>query len=291
MNKKFFLKLIFPHTAVILTLFPISTVMLVYSLIYLGSSSPVSIATYAIAFYTLTVICLRVPRLIRFVKRFKNDNAYAKRYFEDPRVRVNISLYGSLIMNVAYALLHIGMGFFHSSFWFFSLAAYYICLAVMRFFLLRYVRKNRAVNFARELKKYRSCGIVLLVLNLFLSLMIFFMVYWNRTFHHHSITAIAMAAYTFTAFTVAIVNLVRYRKFKSPILSAAKTVSLASACVSMLTLESTMLTAFGDGTMDLTSRRILLGATGGVIAVFILTYSIIMIVRSSKQIKRIKTNE
>ena len=71
-----------------------------------------------------------------------------------------------------------------------------------------------------EFRKYRACGIVFFIMNLALSLIIFFMVYWNRTFS-----------------------------------------------VSMLTLESTMLTTFSDGTMSMTGRRILLGVSGGVISV------------------------
>ena len=140
-----------------------------------------------------------------------------------------------------------------------------------------------------ELKKYRACGIVFLVMNLALATIIFFMVYWNRTFEHHMITAIAMAAYTFTAFTVAIVNVVRYRKYNSPIYSASKAISLAAALVSMLTLESTMLTTFGDGTMTATAQKWMLGATGGTISVLIVATAIYMIAVGTKKLKELKT--
>ena len=139
-----------------------------------------------------------------------------------------------------------------------------------------------------ELIKYRACGIVFLLMNLTLSLMVFFMVYWNRTFNHHEITTIAMAAYTFTAFTMAIVNIVKYRKYNSPVYSASKGVSLAAACVSMLTLESTMLTTFDDGTMDLLTRRLFLGISGGVISVFIIVMAIYMIIQSNKKLRQLK---
>ena len=77
----------------------------------------------------------------------------------------------------------------------------------------------------------------------------------------------------------------------SDISCIATLASLAAACVSMLTLESTMLTAFGDGTMDLTARRILLGATGGVISAFIIVMAVYMILQSNKKIKQLKTRE
>ena len=142
-----------------------------------------------------------------------------------------------------------------------------------------------------ELIKYRNCGIAFLMMNLALSLMVFFMVYWNRTFEHHEITTIAMAAYTFGSMTMAIMNVVKYRKYNSPVYSASKAISLAAACVSMLTLESTMLTTFSDGTMTLTDRRIMLGATGVAVCAFIIAMAIYMIVQSSKKLKLLKTEE
>ena len=142
-----------------------------------------------------------------------------------------------------------------------------------------------------ELKKYRTCGWLFLLMNLSLALMVFFMVYWNRTFNHHEITTIAMAAYTFTAFTMAVINMVKYRKYNSPVYSASKAISLASACVSMLTLESTMLTTFGDETMTLTSRRVLLGFTGGAICIFIIVMAVYMIIQSNKKIKQLRSAE
>ena len=284
--KKIGKALLFPHIAIMIILIPIATVFLVYSMVFLGTESITAIISYVLAFYTLMVWCFKIPYLIRFFKTFKNENRYARLWQDDTRLRVNVSLYGTLIWNTAYALLQLGMGFWHHTFWFYSLAGYYICLAVMRFFLVRHTSKHKpGEKMLDELIKYRTCGIVFLVMNLALTLMIFFMVYWNRTFHHHEITTIAMAAYTFTSLTLAIINTVKYRKYNSPVYSASKAISLASAVVSVLTLESTMLTTFNDGTMDLTTRRILLGASGGAISVFIIAMAIYMIVQGTKKIK------
>jgi hypothetical protein len=290
--KKLGKALLFPHIAIMITLLPVATVFLVYSMVFLGVDSAVSIVSYILAAYTLTVWCFKIPYLIRFFKNFKKDNKYARKWLEDTRLRVNVSLYGTMIWNVLYALLQLGMGFRHRSFWFGSLAVYYISLAVMRFFLVNYTRRYKAgEKMLLELGKYRACGVVFLVMNIALSLMIFFMVYWNRTFHHHEITTIALAAYTFASLTVAVVNIVRYRKYNSPVYTASKSISLAAACVSMLTLESTMLTTFGEETMSLTGRRAFLGISGGVISVFIIAMAIYMIVQGTKIIKMLKEKE
>ena len=287
--KKLGKALLFPHISIMILLIPVATVFLVYSMVFLGTSSPVAIASYVLSAYTLTVWCFKLPYLIRFFRAFKNENKYALTWRNDTKLRVNTSLYAGLLWNTAYALLQLGMGFWHKSFWFFSLAAYYICLGVMRFFLLRYTLRHKpGEKMLTELRKYRACGVVFLLLNLALTLMIFFMVYWNRTFRHHEITTIALAAFTFTSLTLAIINIIRYRKLGSPVYSAAKAISLASALVSMLTLEATMLTTFGGETMTMTARRLFLGLSGGVISIWIIAMAVYMIRQANKKIKLLK---
>lgn len=290
--KKLGKALLFPHIAVMILLVPVATILLVCSMVFVGTESVIAYISYVLAAYTLTIWCFKIPYIIRFAKKFKKENRYAKLWFGDARLRVNISLYGSFAWNAAYAVFQLGLGIFHSSFWFCSLAGYYISLAVMRFFLVRHSSKhNPCEKMYEELVKYRACGIVFLVMNLALALMIFFMVYFGRTFEHHEITTIAMAAYTFTSFTFAIINMVKYRKYNSPVFSASKAISFAAACVSMLTLESTMLTTFGTETMDAFTRKIFLGATGGAISLFIVAMAIYMIAQGTRKLKLLKKEE
>ena len=288
--KKLGKTLLFPHIAIMILLVPIATVLLVGSMVFIGTESPIAIVSYVIAAYTLTVWCFKIPYLIKFFKTFKDENKYARQWQDDTRLRVNASLYGLLAWNALYGIFQLWLGFYHHTFWFYSLGAYYICLAIMRFFLVRHTSKYApGEKMQTELKKYRTCGCVFLVMNLALALIIFFMVYWNRTFEHHMITAIAMAAYTFTALTAAIVNVIKYRKYNSPVYSASKVISLAAALVSMLTLESTMLTTFGDGTMTATTQKWMLGATGGAISLMIVLTAIYMIVIGTKKLKILRS--
>jgi len=289
--KKLCRALLHPHISVMMALVPLSGAFLVWAMVCRGTESAVAITSYVVAAYTLTVWCFRVPVLRRYYKTFKSQNRYARLWLDNRRLRVNVSLCTSLVWNLSYALLQLGLGITNRSFWFCSLAAYYFSLAVMRFFLVRYTFRHKAgENMVLELKKYRACGIVLLVMNLALSLMIFFMVYWNRTFQHHEIVTIAMAAYTFTSFTKAIINVVKYSRLGSPVYSASKAVSFVSACVSMLTLESTMLTTFEDGTMTLAGRQILLGVSGGAVSAVVIAMAVYMIVWGTKRLKQEKIN-
>lgn len=290
--KKIGKALLFPHIAVMIILLPTAAVFLVFSMIYIGTDTIPAYISYVLAAYTVTVWCLKIPKLIKFFRNFKNKNRFAKIWLGDPHLRVNVSLYGSLIWNTAYAVMQLGLGFIHSTFWFYSLAGYYLCLGLMRFYLVRHTTRYKpGEKMKTELIRYRTCGWIFLVLNLALTLIIFFMVYWNRTFEHHEITAIAMAAYTFTTLTMAIINTVKYKKYNSPVYSASKAISLTAACVSMLTLESTMLTTFNDGSMDLKGRKILLGTTGGAISIFIIITAIYMIIQSGRKLKALKKTE
>ena len=271
-------------------LLPIAIALLVYSMMFLSSETPIAIASYALSAYTLVIWCVRIPQLITAIKTLKKENKYIKNWVGDVRLRMNVSLYGSFIWNVAYAVFQLCLGLYHSSFWYYSMAAYYIFLAAMRFHLSRHTRKYETGEKLREeFVRYRNCGIVFLVMNLALSLLIFFMVYWNRTVIHHEITTIAMATYTFTTFILAIINLVKYRKYNSPVYSASKIISLVAACVSMLTLTSTMLTTFGEAD-GILFRKTMLGALGSVISLFTITIAIYMIIRANRSLKQLGFN-
>ena len=288
--KKLGKALLFPHIAIMIILVPIAAVLLVGSMVFIGTESIIAYISYVLAAYTLTIWCFKVPYLIKFFKAFKHENKYARRWQDDTRLRVKVSLFGSLAWNAVYGIFQLWLGFYHHTFWFYSLGAYYICLGVMRFFLVHHTRKYApGERMQTELKKYRACGIVFLMMNLALALIIFFMVYWNRTFEHHMITAIAMAAYTFTALTTAIINVIKYRKYNSPVYSASKAISLTAALVSMLTLESTMLTTFSEGTMTAMEQKIMLGTTGGVISALIVATAIYMIVAGTKKLKQLNS--
>lgn len=279
--KKIGKKILYPHIAIILILFPISVAFLTFSLVYLTTKSVIAIFVYLIAFYELLVICLRVPDIVKFVKKIKHENKYAVKYFSDVNLRMNISLYGSLLWNVAYGILQLGLGFYHKSFWYYSLFGYYVMLAIMRFFLVKHTRNYKpGEETDKEIKKCHICGWILLAMNIALAVITFFFVWLNKTFVHHEIITITMAAYTFTTFTFAIVNNVRYRKYNSPVYNSAKNITLVSACVSMLMLENTMLTTFGADESPL-FRQLMLAFTGVVVCAVTVFVAIRMITKKS----------
>lgn len=283
--KKIGTALLFPPMALLLPLSPLSIGTMLYGMLRLGEAHPVTIAAYALSFYALIAWCARIPRIVRACKTFKEENRYTSRWLHDHRLRMNVTLSANVLWNGAYGALQLGLGIYHKSVWFCSLAAYYAILAVMRFFLVRHtLRHEPGKEQRKELREYRACGWILLFFNLALSGMMLYMILENRVTRHHEITTIAMAAYTFLTLTMAVVNIFRYRKLGSPILSATRAVSLAAACVSMLMLENTMLTTFSGAQLSPERRMRFLGISGGAVAAFLIVMAIYMITRSNRKL-------
>lgn len=293
--KKLLLKLLFPHIAIVILSVPIAAALLIYAFAYTDANLAFSYAGYVFSAYSLTIVCARAPKIFQKLKAIKAQNKYITLYQQDARLRVNISLYGSVTLNILYALLQLFSGFYFHSIWFYALSGYYALLAIIRFFLLKDTRKIiPGKDKFYEFLVYRLCGILLLLMNISLSVIVSYIVWQNRGFEYHSIHTIAMAAYTFTSMTLAIFNVIKYKRYESPLLSGARMISLVSAVVSMLSLETAMLTAFGEPGND-SFRQIMTALTGTAVCLFVLFLAIYMIVHSTKEIKKLKkgvpTNE
>lgn len=195
--------LLFPPSAVLIVLTPIAAAGLIFSMLRLEETDPVRIGSYVLTFYVLAILCARMPELVRGLQNFKNKNRYVRLWTGDVRLRTNVTLAGSVLWNGAYGALQLGLGVYHHSAWFYSLAAYYATLAAMRLFLVRHTMRHKpGEQMRQELTRYRACGWVFLLTNLALSGMTFYMIYENRAVRHNEITTITMATYTFTMYVV-----------------------------------------------------------------------------------------
>lgn len=277
---------------ILLTIICTSALIAVFLLGY--DTHPIAYFVYVLSFYTLTADCIFLsvilPRFYRAVKKKIYDNKYGNRYMTDAAFKTHVSLYLSLSINLLYAAANIFSALLNRSSWFGVLAGYYIILAVMRFLLLRFVNrsgigKDRYLEFRRS----RLCGIILMTINLTLSGAVLMMLYQNRGYRYSGILIYVMAMYTFYVTIHSIVNIIKYRRYNSPVMSTAKIINLSAALVSMLSLETAMLTEFGSNESEL-FRRIMIASTGGGVSIIVVTMSIYMIVRATKEIHRMKQN-
>lgn len=273
--KKIIRKIMPPNTAVLTVIVPLAALFLTYMLIN-GDGGVFSIISYLLSFYALIAVVLRVPDMIAFAKRVKNQNKYLNVYFSDPEARVRVSLYFSFIINTLYAVFQVGLGLVHSSLWYYSLGAYYIILSLLRLFVVRYDRKKESDIMLDRQMLCKLVGSLLILMTVILSFVILNMIVREITIVHHEITTIAMAAYTFTSLTVAIVEVVRHKKTRSLVFMISKAISIVSALVSIITLENAMIAAFGGENTEGFSR-IMTAFTGGAICISIILIAIFII--------------
>ena len=115
-------RLLLPHPAMAGLTLPAALALMLWGVATCGAEHPVTIAAYALAFYGLVILCLRVPAIIRQVQRFRRENPLALRYTGDPQLRMNVSLYAAFAFNAVYAALQLGLGIYHHSAWFYAMA-------------------------------------------------------------------------------------------------------------------------------------------------------------------------
>lgn len=254
---------------------------------------------YGVSAYALVITVTGIPRIVRSVRQAVNsnplvgrvlDSTYGKRFRKDVMFRTELSLYGGLFINLLYAVMKLASGIYYRSVWFGTLAVYYILLAMMRFLLLRHVNKNTiGKNQESEFRRYRLCGIMLLVMNQALAGVVILVVYENSGFEYPGMLIYVMALYAFYTIITAVIDVVKFRKYGSPVISAAKVINLTAALVTMLSLETAMLTQF-DTANDSGFRQLMTGVTGVTVCMLVLGMAVFMIVRSTRQMKRLRIN-
>jgi hypothetical protein len=250
---------------------------------------------YVLAFYTLsvvTVFCVMVlPKQYSTIKQKIYAHPFGNRYMTDKVFRTNISLSVSFAISMLYVGINLWSWHFSRSWWFVVLAVYYVIMAVMRFLLVRYVRIQKiGTNILGEWKRSRICAYILLLINLSLSGAVLMILYQHRGYDYPGVMIYIMAMYTFYALTMSIVDIVKYRKMGSPVMSTAKIVSLSAALVSLLNLETAMFAQFGAG-LTPENQRIFIILTGAGVSITVVTLSVILIVNANKEIRRIKDGQ
>ena len=283
---KIFHRLLHPGAAMVILVVLAGAGLLIYSFVFAEEHSPVTYVSYVVSAYALLVVCFNLAPLLGKANRRVRQNRYVHQYLEDASFQTKVSLYTLLVINLLYAGVNAFSGLYYRSPWFGSLAAYYILLSGMRFSLVRYARHHGfGENKAAQWKRYRLCGLLLTLTNIALAGVVILVIHQNRGFEYAGMLIYIMAAYTFTITVMAIVNLVRYRKYHSPVMSAARVVNLVTALVSMLSLETAMLTQFGSEDSPY-FRQAMTGATGGAVCAFVIGMGIYMMIHATRQLKQ-----
>lgn len=288
--KEIWKKLFFPPAWLRLLLAVVSAVLLPLVFIEGWEDTPIAYAVYVLAFYTVTVLTvffsIVLPKQYKKIKQKVYDHPLGNRYMTDAAFKVRISLYTSLVINLVYSAFNLASGIYYRSLWIGAIAVYYILLSVIRFVLLYHMQRKRDAGLIAEYRSYRVAAVLMMLINLTLSGIVLNMIVVEKTPAVSDVFVITNAAYTFYVLTVSIIDLIKYRKYKSPVMSAAKAIRFAQALVSLLSLEASMLVQFGD---DEAFRKLMLALTGAGVCVIVVSMSVYMILRANKEIKSLQS--
>lgn len=204
---------------------------------------------------------------------------------------------GSYAASIAFGIFNGVIGILSRSIWYGALAAYYILLAFLRGGVLSRHGKSRAAKKAgvesvdieyTNAKNYRGCGVLLLLLNLALSGAIAQMIFDDGHFSYAGWTVYAMAAYAFFKITMSVINIFRAKKQKDMTVRAVRNINFADALVSILALQTALLTTFSGEGVDVSLFNTL---TGCAVSLLTLGLGVLMIITGNQKMKEIRENK
>ena len=201
-------------------------------------------------------------------------SALAVQYKQDRIFRASVNLQLVMVLNYLYAAYNLLIGLQSGSVWLLSLGIYTLMLAIVRTDLtLSHHRGRKLPPDAlprHESRCYRRVAWSLLALNVPIGGLTLLMVSGQSVSALPGHLIYLSALYTFVMMFLAISNLIRFRKLGSPILSAAKVLSL-------LTLQSALIDRFG--TAQGSFRLLMTRLTGSAVYASVLIIAVWMLRR------------
>lgn len=248
--------------------------------------------------YSVYLIIPLFPKTKSVIITWLEKYEFTHLLFSSFGFRTVIFSIGSFAMSVLFSCFNAYMGIANRSIWYGALAAFYIALAFLRGGILayhksKYSKKAQNQNDAyNKAKVYRNSGIITLILNVALSAAIAQMIFSDAHFNYVGWTVFAYAAYAFYKITMSIISFIRAHRQEDLTVRAIRNINLVDALVSILALQTALLTMFSEGKVNISLFNTLTGIAVSGLSVGIGIY---MIVSANKKMKELKkennTNE
>ena len=293
--KMLFQRLLHPSKWALLFVPPFSFAALIFIFATQNTRGAPAYPIYCMSAYSLTIWLAAIPRLTKRMKsaimssRIVQKAAASRiagRYLTDLAFRGSVSIYQGMAVNFFYVVFRVIAGIRYASVWFISMAVYYLVLGGLRAYLIVCYRRR---NPDLERRCYHTTAWLLFLLNVPMGGMIVLMVRTNSGFFYPGSIIYLSALYTFYAMTVSIINLVKFRRLGSPILSAAKVLNLISAMMSILGLQTAMIARFSENGERF--RMMMNAITGGFVYGIVILIAVIMLLHSRKTRRKVETIE
>lgn len=247
-----------------------------------GYEGVIVYAVYALAAITLSYSIYTLvkfsPSIKKKVKELIYKNGFTEKYVTNFGFRAFVGAVISLAFNIGFSVFNGVLGIMSHSVWYGSLSLYYILLSLIYGSI---VLNGRETNLEKSYKIYRRCGILLTLLNSALSIAIGQMIFEGQGFQYGGLMIYVCAAYAFYKITMAIIQLFALKKQKSPITHATVFINFTGGMVSILALQTALLSTFGNGTDNSLFNTL----TGSFVSLTTLTICIYMIINGTKKLK------
>lgn len=184
-------------------------------------------------------------------------------------------------IHLLYALYKGAAAVWYRSAWFAATACYYLALSAARFFLLRRSGCHDETE-AHAFRTYRTCGVFLLALTCAIAAVNFYTIRDSRSLVYPWHLIYGVVAYTFFSLTLAIIRLVRSRRQRDPLFSAARYFSLSAALVALFSAQMALLGTFGSGESWELPMNIV---TGSVVFLVVMVLALHMIRRGTRMLR------
>ena len=259
-------------------------------LIYLASAYALAVLVAGLG--SITEAAARLLHGSR-VYRWAQSNTIARLFISDFRFRGELSLYQGLALSTLFAVFKGVTAVLYRSAWLGAVAVYYISFGVTRLLLVRSWRASQKLESedgrrARELRGSRQCGCLMLAVHSGMMGMAVQLITEEHIIVYPGSVIYITAAYSFYLLTLSIVNLVKFRRLNSPVLSASKALNFAGALMSVFNLENARTSRFST---DVEFRRIMNTAVGLTVCLLELATAVFIIVRSQLSLKKMEEKQ
>ena len=216
---------------------------------------------------------------MKIIKRFKELEKQEKIIF---------FLALTTIVNILMAVVKLVFSLTLPSLWFFVNAIFNFILALLRVFSIRDYKKIKMSKSVDEklkigFKNYLNNGILLILLGISYFMVSVYIYYKGSFTNMHEYLTYLVSFMAFYSIFSAIYGMVKYKKDKTPIISAVKLTNFANALTSIVLTQVVLLDTFGGGM----NTNLYDGVVGIFVSIIIISLGLYMIVDIKKYVKNL----
>jgi hypothetical protein len=269
-----FRKLLSPSPIIILFGILLSLDLFLAAFIYSIHNIWILGAAAAVLLYSLLAALLSILGYVKKTHKKVKDLA-------DIRRSMGLSLCMSWILNILFSAAYLYVGITTRSIWFSSLGFFYIALSTARMVLLMEFKHDKPV-LRSEYRKYMECGYALLFMMVSLLVVAAQIINNHQSASYPGPMLYAAALFSFYLMSSAIGGLRKYSRYRSPLLSACKMISIAAALLGIYSLQTAILGRYFTHKPDFIEQMNM--ATGTVIFIVMIILSVYMIIHGGKKL-------